>query len=861
MIAPAASHHQRQPLLSNWLVCSVPAGAALRAPAENANWMPMRQLAPAAIALRENNHWSLDSPAVRFDAQDWWYKLTFEAPGVLPGRRSVLGFDGLATLVQVWLNGDALLSSSNMFVAHECDVNEAVRPGSNELLICCRALDAALAARRSRPRWRAPMLAHQQLRWHRTTLLGRTPGWSPPAAVVGPWKDVWLEHRAAVEVSDLRVEAIVDGAAGIVKCRLTLAILGNHVIEAVWLELQRCGKLYRHRLAAVTAESGVHEGELCVPDVDLWWPHTHGEPALYSLTLRVRMAGSTAEPVVALGRVGFRTIDLHSANNDFSLHVNGIEIFCRGACWTPLDAVSLRSSPEACMAAVAQARAAGMNMLRVSGTMVYEEDHFYDACDQHGVLVWQDFMFANMDYPGEDDAFAASVLLEVRQQVVRLRSSACIALFCGNSEVEQQAVMWGAPAGLWQPALFNETLAGICAGLAPRTPYWPSSAHGGSFAHQASAGTTSYYGVGAYLRPLEDARRSGLRFATECLAFANVPCRAALERMPGGLATRVHHAAWKERSPRDLGAGWDFDDVRDHYLALVFNTDPQQLRRTDHEHYLTLSRMATGEVMAACFSEWRRPGSACRGAMVLFLRDLWAGAGWGLIDDAGDPKACYFYLKRVLQPVTLLLSDEGVNGLFVHALNERAEERVVELELTAWRDDVSVARGKKTVVIPARGKLSLSAVEILGYFMDLTYAYRFGPMSCDAVVVSLTDAQSQQSRQGGHKTRAFYFPGGLAATRNTGFGLSAKAVMTGPKTAELTLRTLRFAQGIHFDIPGFQADDEYFHLPPDCEMHITLHGSRSSLANGAVHAANSMECTAIEWSAPEVSQCGSRAMQ
>ena len=855
MITVAADHHKREPLMSNWRVCMTPAGGLAQAPPESANWISLRRLVPAAAALRENALWSLDGPPVQFDAQDWWYKVLFDAPGMLPGQRNVLGFDGLATLVQVWLNGAPVLSSSNMFVGHECDVNATLMREDNELLVHFCALDVPLATRRMRPRWRAPMLAHQQLRWHRTTLLGRTPGWSPPVAVVGPWKDVWLEHRGAVEVIRLHVETVVDGATGIVKCQLALAACNGHEIETVWLELERNGRLYRQRLSDAGV-GGLHEGEMCLPEVALWWPHTHGESALYNLALRVRMVGSIAEPVVARGRVGFRTITLDTADGDFVLHVNGIEVFCRGACWTPLDAASLRTSPESCLAAVAQARAAGMNMLRVTGSMVYEEDHFYDACDEHGVLVWQDFMFSNMDYPEGDEAFVESVLLEVRQQVTRLRSSACIALFCGNSEVEQQAAMWGAPAALWQPALFNETLARICAELAPGTPYWPSSAHGGAFPHQASAGTTSYYGVGAYLRPLEDARRSNLIFATECLAFANVPGRAALENVPGGLATKVHHAAWKERSPRDLGAGWDFDDVRDHYLGLVFNADPHQLRRSDHEHYLTLSRMVTGEVMAASFSEWRRPGSSCRGAMVWFLRDLWAGAGWGVIDDAGRPKACYFYLKRVLQPLTVVLSDEGVNGLFVHVLNERPEGSQVDLELSAWRGDVQVAVGKKALVVQARGTQSLSGVELLGHFMDLTYAYRFGPMSCDAVVATLTDTQS------GQITRAFHFPAGLSAARGASVGLSAKAVMTDAVTAELTIHTQRFAHGIYFDIPGFQPDDDYFHLPPGGEVRVTLHRSGEDMAlAGAVHAANSMECTRVEWTKLKVSGPALGAMQ
>src|SRR5574337_1377750 len=667
----------------------------------DAGWMPIPQLLPVAGALRALGQWSLDGPARRFDAETWWYRLSFDAPEPSGGERIVLGFDGLATLAQVWLNGREILQSRSMFVAHEVDVAALLRPDGNELLLRFGALDAELGVRRKRPRWRAPMVEHQQLRWLRTTLLGRTPGWSPPAAVVGPWKDIWLERRGLVEVGDLRLIPRVAGTTGIVSCRVGLRPLAQHRIASVQLRLEHGGAVTTVPLAGAAAGTpgpAVFEGSGEIDQVALWWPHTHGDPALYVATLEIRLQGQSEAVVVDLGRLGFRTVTLDANDGDFSLGVNGVPVFCRGACWTPLDVVTLRATPEANAAAVAQAREAGMNMLRVTGTMVYEDDAFFDACDELGMLVWQDLMFANMDYPADDEAFLASVSAEGRQQLRSIHSHASLALICGNSEVEQQAAMWGAAREAWRSPLFDTVLAELCAQHAPHVPYWPSSAHGGAFPHQASSGTTSYYGVGAYLRGIEDARRSDLRFATECLAFANVPGPPALERMPGVLGARVHHPGWKQRSPRDLGAGWDFDDVRDHYLATLFQLDPTRLRYADHDRYLALSRWTTAEVMAASFAEWRRADSRCRGALVLFLRDLWAGAGWGLGDDPGVPKACWHALNRVLQPVTVLLTDEGVNGLCVHVVNER--ERVIDaqIEVSAWRGgEVRVASAERAL--------------------------------------------------------------------------------------------------------------------------------------------------------------------
>src|SRR5581483_5225926 len=368
----------------------------------------------------------------------------------------------------------------------------------------------------------------------------------------------------------------VEGSAGWVEVSCSVSPVGANTPSArvsalgVRLLITRGGD--RYSIPLPRQADNTYRGRLDIPNVLLWWPHTHGEPALYDAHLAISLDGSdtNTDIDVDLGRIGFRTLTLDTTAGDFALSVNGVPVFCRGACWTPPDPVSLDCDLESLRQTLEQVRAAGMNMLRVGGTMVYESDAFLDLCDANGILLWQDFMFANMSYPEGDPAFSASVREEARQQLGRLAGRPCLAVLCGNSEGEQQSAMWGAPRDSWSAPLFHETLAQLAREARPDVPYWPSSAHGGEFPHQGNTGTTSYYGVGAYLRPLEDARRSEVRFASECLAFANIPEDKTLARMPGGPAIRCHHPAWKARTPRDLGAGWDFDDVRDHYLARPF---------------------------------------------------------------------------------------------------------------------------------------------------------------------------------------------------------------------------------------------------------------------------------------------------
>ena len=821
----------RHAAVSAWQVCATPPGAiADPAGLERAGLTFITATAPttAAAAGREAGA-SLDGPARRFDAEDWWFRARLPAVEgeAAAGDEHALVLEGLATVADVWLDGVPLLSSNDMFVRHE-RLLDGPRVGA-ELVIRCRALDALLAAKRPRPRWRAPMIEHQQLRWFRTTLLGRTPGWSPPAAIVGPWRPVRVERRRGLVVEDLRLHVAVDddGARGRVDVAFRLRALGAAPPAHAELVLERAG--HSHRVAL--AGDGEHwSGRLEVRAPALWWPHTHGAPALYDARL---VAGDVT---VELGRVGFRAV---TRDEPFALRINGAPVFCRGACWTPLDPVSLGADRAATAAALTQARDAGMNLLRVGGTMVYESDDFYALCDELGIMIWQDFMFANMDYPEDDAAFVATVVEEATQQLERLQGRPSLAVLCGNSEGEQQAAMWGAPRERWSPKLFHEVLPELAHAWRPDVPYWPSSAHGGAFPHQADVGTTSYYGVGAYLRPLDDARRAEVRFASECLAFANVPEPRAL---PGGPAARAHHAAWKARTPRDLGAGWDFDDVRDHYVGRLFGVDPVDLRATDHDRYLALGRVVTGEVMAQVFGEWRRARSTCGGGLVWFLRDLWPSAGWGVVDSTGAPKAAFYACKRAFAPVALHVSDEGGNGLALHVTNDGPEALAGELELALFRaGEISVGRARRPVEVPARGALELPAAACFDGFLDLGYAYRFGPPPHDLVAVTL------RAPSGEVRARAFHFPVGLPATREPDVGLRGEARLGGnADEAELVVRTRRFAQSIAIDVEGFEPDDAYFHLAPGEERTVRLRRvSGSGAPRGTLQPLNAEAATKL----------------
>jgi beta-mannosidase len=697
-----------------------------------------------------------------YDAEDWWWRCEVQAQA--GDYRLVC--DGLATLAEIWWNDALLGTSDNMFVPFECRVT--VRgDGTDRLLIKCLSLDAELSKKRPRPRWRVPMLEQQQLRWVRTTLLGRTPGWSPPWAAVGPWRAVRLERLDEIRIADVRIEASLDAdhRRGRVEVSFECAASAPALV------------FDGSRVECEQRDGRWHASVECV-NPRLWWPHTHGTPYLYCLEI-------TAGNSNLVRHIGFRRLRIERRDGDFAIEINGRRIFARGVCWTPLNPKSLSATAEAYAQAVSRIVYAGLNMLRIGGTMMYEDPALYDALDAQGVLLWQDLMFANMDYPND---LVPAIEREVHHVVALLAHRPCMAVICGNSEGQQQAAMSGATRDRWTPPLFHEVIPAL---LPAGIEYVPSSTDAGGFPHQPRHGVASYYGVGAYLRPVDDARRSEVRFASECLGFANLT------------ATQT---TVKTRTPRDLGAGWDFDDVRDHYVQRLFDVDPTPLRSIEPERYLALGRVTSGEVMAQAFAEWRRARSPTRGALIWFLRDLWPGQGWGLLEaGSGAPKPCYYFVRRACAVRALSVTDEGTNGLAIHVINDTAEPLTGAVELALYRaGDIKVGAASHQVNVAAHSALEIDPAAWLEGWYDLSYAYRFGPPQAPIIHVKL----------GAHET--FWLPS-LALPREQSVGLSAT------RSADmLTVTTQRFAQYVAIEGPGIEADDNYFHLAPGASRQVRL---------------------------------------
>ncbi len=808
-------------LHDGWQAAATSAGAdADPTRLDGLQWQPARVPGTAAGSMRDAGLWCPGQYA-DLDSQDWWFRTRFRTEPIADGEEVVLRLGGIATIADVFLGGKCVLHSDSMFATHTVDVGGWIQ-AENELTICCRALGPRLQVRRHpRARWRTRLVKDGHIRFFRTMLIGHLVGVAPVPPVVGPWRSVVLERRRVLVVEELKLSARVKSGNGVIAIGARLrGARGGAPPDRIVAEVRGCNGTHHAELTLTPTTDGVAaEGELIVPDAELWWPHTHGRPTLHEVRLRVAVGGE--EIAVDAGGVGFRTLEPAGEleRDGVQLCINGIRVFARGAVWTPLHGAVAPPSGAELRRVLESVAAAGMNMLRVPGTGAYESELFYDLCDELGILVWQDFMFANLDYPESDSSFMESVEREVQDVLGSFGGRPSLAVLCGSSEVAQQVAMLGLDPALANGPLFGELLPSLVSDAGLDAVYVPSAPWGGELPFRSDRGVANYYGVGGYRRGLEDVRRSEVRFAAECLAFSNVPDEEAIDRLEqmvvGGLG--VHHPRWKAGVPRDPGAGWDFEDVRDHYLAELFVLDPGELRRTDHERYLELSRAVTGEIMAEVFGEWRREASPCGGGLVLWLSDLVPGAGWGLLDDRGRPKVAYHHVRRALAPIAVWNTDEGLGGIDAHVANDTPRPLRARLRVAMYRDfELPVGHGVMDLELAPHCACTRNVETVLGRFVDAAWAYRFGPPAQNLIVLSL----ERDTGDGVELlSQSFRLPAGRPLTRESPprLGLTASASALDDGALRLDVRSHCFAYGVRVHLPGFALDDDAFSVEPGGE--------------------------------------------
>ncbi len=623
--------------------------------------------------------------------KDWAYQRDIDVPAALLQRRSVeLICDGLDTLATVFINGTEVGRADNMFRTWRFDVKRHLRAGTNTLRVVFTSpipLMKQLDAQRRLPGWN---LFHHDFAgksYVRKMACAFGWDWGLMAPTAGIWRSMTLLGRDA-QIEDLRIKQ--HHAQDAVTLDLDIALIGD--AAQVRFDLSLNGETVAETTAAISRGTAVH-AQINVPSPQLWWPNQMGAQPLYDLTATLLDAQGRALDH-ASRRLGLRTLELvqqpDSFGTSFRFRVNGRDVFAKGVNWIPCDVFPSRISDETYQHLLDSAAQSGMNMIRVWGGGIYEDERFYDLCDERGLMIWQDFMFACSTYPTFDPAFMENVRLEAIDNIKRIRHRACLALWCGNNELEQGLVaeQWTEGAMSWADykLLFDVLLNNLVAEHDGVTPYWPCSPHtpegNGRDRYKfndATIGDAHAWSVWFGGQSFEAQRGWDYRFMSE-FGFQSFPEPRSVEAFTAPQDRSL--TSWVMDYHQRSGPG---NQTIYKYLLEWFQPP------RDFPSSLWLTQLTQALCIEVAADHARRLQGRMDGLLYWQLNDLWPGATWSSIDVYGRWKALQYFAKRFFAPVRVSLlesRDRGVAEAFIS--NHRPSSAEVTLH---WR--VTDAGGRK----------------------------------------------------------------------------------------------------------------------------------------------------------------------
>lgn len=614
------------------------------------------------------------------EGEEWWYRKGFTVGGdLLDYDRIELAFEGLDTFAKVWLNGKEVGVFDNMFYEQSTVVNGLLRKGENVIAIRFDPPTKVLEGRYGKSDVKLGAAFYPPRVCGRKAQYSFGWDWGPRLATSGIWKPVWIRGYSVCKIDSFYFRAQLSEAGGATKVEIEVT-MDAFKEEDVNVSISLKGHGYvgvKNERRKLSLGENRFAFELAVDDPVLWWPNGCGGQALYDLYISV-----TKEDVILdkrNKRVGIRKIEVVREGDEegetFYFKVNGVPIFCKGANWIPADSFLPQVTRDRYDYLLGKADEANMNMLRIWGGGVYEDEAFYEICDERGIMVWQDFMFACAEYP-EEGWFLDEVKREAEEVVKRLRNHACMALWCGNNENDWgvKANWFGKKDKFYGHTIYHEILPEVCGRLDPSTFYWPSSPYGGDDPNSQSVGDRHSWDVWSGLRDYTEYLRDNGRFVSE-FGFQSLPSVATIMKFTAPEDRYPQSKVLEHHNKQDGGPQRLISFLSNHFKV------PSDLRT-----YSYLTQVNQGEAMKAGILHWRRRMYKSAGALIWQLDDCWPVSSWSLIDYYGGLKASYYYTRRAFDNVTLSLVS---NGGFVEAwvINDLPEERTGAIEITAFRLD------------------------------------------------------------------------------------------------------------------------------------------------------------------------------
>ncbi len=690
--------------------------------------------------------------ATRLAENDFEYVKTFSVTETqLSYDRLLLVFEGIDTLADIYLNEELLQSTCNMHIRHELDVLAKLRVGENTLRVVLHSPVKYIREENDKiytggshecmegyPHLRK---AHCMFGWD----------WGPRLPDAGIYRPVYLcgiNEARIKEVyvrqthSENRVELGLDTWVELAdKQLLDMKTTGEVTVIATGMSVETSESL---KVSVVGPDGSIYEpakdGSVVIDNPALWWPNGYGAQPLYTVKVELYSAKEVLLDTWEK-RIGLRTMTVNTEKDEwgekFAHQVNGLDIFAMGADYIPEDSLFGRINEARTRKLLEDAVSANYNSIRIWGGGYYLDDYFYDICDELGLLVWQDFMFACSSYE-LDEAFEKTVREELTQVVRRLRHHACLALWCGNNEIESQTL-----DNAWLPSkkqigdytrLFEYIIPEIVKKEDPQSFYWPSSpSSGGNFDNpwDEKRGDTHYWDVWHGDKPFTAYRNYRFRYVSE-FGFQSFPCMKTVETFtePGDRNVFSRVMEMHQRNPAANGKIMN-------YLSQTY------LYPKDFESLLYASQLLQMDSIRYGVEHFRRFRGRCMGTIVWQLNDIWPVASWASIDYFGRWKALHYAEKRMFAPI--LISCEEVGEMTErpycilernHGIEKSARLHVANETLEAvsgtviWElrlPDASVIKeGKADVTVPALDGVWLDKLDFSDYDERSVYiSYRF----------------------------------------------------------------------------------------------------------------------------------------
>lgn len=636
------------------------------------------------------------------DKNDWEYATTFNISNEeLNKSNVVLDFKGLDTYADVFINDTLILESNNMFRSWEINVKPFITLGKNRLRILFHSpIKKGLELLATSP-FPYPAINDQsengEMGDKKVSVFTRKAGyhygwdWGPRFVTSGIWRPVVLKTWNSIRIKNVFIKQ-PKVSAEIAQLIADVDFQVNKNISGYVLIINNeTGEEYIREKVDITKDTKKLSFPITIKNPKLWWSNGLGKPNMYHFTVRF-LDENKNEVTSTEIETGLRSLKLirekDAIGESFLFELNGVRVFVKGANYIPNDSFLPRVSQADYEKVISDAVNANMNMLRVWGGGIYENDEFYKLCDENGLMIWQDFMFACSMYPG-DKAFLDNVKQEAIDNVTRLRNHPSIALWCGNNEINTAWSHYSKGGWGWKEKytkeqreeiqkayldIFHDILPNVIKNYTDGDDYWPSSPQAGyepekHAGYENTSGDMHYWGVWHGQHPFEDFEKYKARFMSE-YGFQSFPDFETVKKYTLPSDYNIESEVMTSHQRSGIGnlrikeyMGWDYKVP------------------TDFEQFLYMSQVLQARGVKMAIEAHRRAMPYCMGTMYWQINDCWPVASWSSTDYYHKWKALHYAVKKAYEPVLLTVNEEK-NNLRIYGISDLLEDKKGILKLT-----------------------------------------------------------------------------------------------------------------------------------------------------------------------------------